>query len=75
MVYYEALFMSLCLAMYTVVPGVAKGFHLLWLASDMARVTILHVTAGGAPLEVAAELDAVGRVEVDALHLGTKACS
>ena len=55
-------------AVDAVAPGVAEGFDLLRLAGDVAGVTILYVTAGGAPLEVAIELDAVGRVEVDALH-------
>src|SRR5258708_4569108 len=36
-------------------------------------LAVLHVAAGGGPLEVAVELDAVGRVEVDALHLAAQA--
>ena len=59
-------------AVDAVPPGVAEGFDLLRLAGDVAGVTVFHVAAGGGPLEVAVELDAVGRVEVDALHLATQ---
>ena len=38
----------------------------------MASVAILHVAAGGGPLEVAVEFDAIGRVEVDALNLAAQ---
>ncbi len=56
-------------AVDAVAPGVAEGFDLLGLAGDVVGLAVLHVAAGGGPLEVAVELDAVGRVEVDALHL------
>jgi hypothetical protein len=56
-----------------VAPGVAEGFDLLRLARDVVGVAVLHVAAGGGPLEVGVELDAVGRVEVDALHLAAQA--
>src|SRR5262245_16848008 len=56
-------------AVDTVAPCVAEGLHLLRLARDMRRVAVLHVAAGRAPLEVGVELDAVRRVEIDALHL------
>ena len=59
-------------AVNAVAPGVAEGFDLLRLAGDVTGVTVLHVAAGGAPLKVAVELDAVGRVEVDALHLASQ---
>ena len=55
-------------AVDAVAPGVAEGFDLLGLAGDVVGLAVLHVAAGGGPLEVAVELDAVGRVEVDALH-------
>ena len=35
-------------------------------------VTVLHVPTGRAPLEVAVEPDAVGRIELDALHLAAQ---
>ena len=35
----------------------------------MLHLAVLDVAAGGGPLEIAVELDAVGRVEIDALHL------
>ena len=56
------------IAVDAVAPGVAESFDLLRLAGDVAGVAVRHVAAGGAPLEVAVELDAVGRVDVDALH-------
>ncbi len=56
-------------AVDAVAPGVAEGFDLLGLAGDVVGPAVLHVAAGGGPLEVAVELDAVRRVEVDALHL------
>src|ERR1017187_4531797 len=60
-------------AVDTVAPGVAEGFDLLGLAGDVVGLAVLHVTAGGGPLEVAVELDAVGWVEVDALHAAAQA--
>jgi hypothetical protein len=60
-------------AVDAVAPGVAEGFDLLRLAGDVVGLAVLHVAAGGGPLEVAVELDAVGRVEVDALHLAAQA--
>ena len=46
-----------------------KGFDLLRLTGDVFCLAVLHVPTGGGPLEVAVELDTVGRVEVDALYL------
>jgi len=54
--------------MYTQV----RGHHLLGLASHMIGLTAFDIASGGGPLEVAVELDAVGRVEVDALHLAAQ---
>ena len=56
-----------------VAPGVAEGFDLFGLAGDVVGVAVLDVAAGGGPLEVGVELDAVGRVEVDALDLAAQA--
>ena len=58
--------------MDTVAPGVAEGFDLLGLAGDVVGLAVLHVTAGGGPLEVAVELDAVGRGDVDALDFAAQ---
>jgi hypothetical protein len=55
-----------------VAPGVAEGFDLLRLAGDVFGSAVLHVAAGGGPLEVAVEFDAVGRVDVDHLHLAAQ---
>ena len=59
--------------MDAVAPGVAEGFDLLGLAGDVVSLAVLHVAAGGGPLEVAVEFDAIGRVEVDALHAPAQA--
>src|SRR3989442_6139856 len=59
-------------AVYAVAPSVAEGFDLFRLAGDVVGL-VFHVSAGGGPLEVAVELDAVGRVEVDALDLAAQA--
>ena len=56
-----------------VAPGVPKSLHLLGLAGDVLGLAVLHVAAGGGPLEVGIELDAVGRVDIDALHLAAQA--
>ena len=56
-----------------VAPGVSKSLHLLGLAGDVRGLAVLHVTAGGGPLEVGVEADAVGRVDIDALHLAAQA--
>ncbi len=55
-----------------VAPGVAKGLNLLRFAGDVADVAILNVAASGGPLEIAVELDAVGRIEIDALDAPAK---
>ena len=59
--------------MDAVAPGVAEGLDLLRLAGDVLAVAVAHVAAGGGPLEVGVEPDAVGRVDVDALHLALQA--
>ena len=38
----------------------------------MPGIAILHVPAGGGPLKVAVELDAVGRIDVDTLHFAAQ---
>ncbi|EME67985.1 hypothetical protein H261_20749 [Paramagnetospirillum caucaseum] len=50
-------------------PCVAEGSDLLRFAGDVVLVAVLHIAAGGGPLEIGIELDAVGWVEIDALHL------
>ena len=56
----------------SVPPCVPERLHLLRLPGDVLRLAVLHVAAGGGPLEVRVELDAVRRIEVDALHLAAK---
>src|SRR5206468_4248607 len=55
-----------------VAPGVAEGFDLLGLAGDVVLVAVLDVAARRRPLEIRIEADAVGRVDVDALHLAAQ---
>src|SRR5580700_11747612 len=55
--------------MNPVSPCVAKGLHLLRLASDVIDIPILHITAGRRPLKVRVELDPVRRVDINALNL------
>ena len=52
-----------------VFPSVAKGADLFGFARHMGLIAILHIARGGGPLEVGVELDAIGRVEIDALDL------
>jgi hypothetical protein len=59
--------------MDAVTPGVAEGFDLLRFAGDVVGLAVGYVAAGGGPLEVGVELDAVGRIEVDALDLAAQA--
>jgi hypothetical protein len=54
-------------------PRVAEGFDLFDLDAGVFVLAVLHVALAGADLPVAAELDAVGRVEVDHLHLAAQA--
>ena len=58
--------------MNSVPPRIPKRLHLLGLAADVLRIAVLHVPARRRPLEVRVELDAVGRIEVDALHLAAQ---
>ena len=55
-----------------VAPCVSERLDLLRLAGDVFGFAVPHVSAGGGPLEVGVELDAVGWVEVDALHLAAQ---
>src|SRR6266480_2210295 len=59
--------------MNAVSPGVTERLHLLRLARDMQGITVPHVATGRTPLKIAVELDAVRRVDVDALHLSSQA--
>ena len=50
-------------------PRITKRPHLLRLACGILRLAVLHIALARADLPVGAEFDAVGRVDVDALHL------
>ena len=51
---------------------VADGdFDLLRLSRDVTDVAVLYVAGRGAPLKIAVELDAVGRIKINALYLAT----
>lgn len=54
--------------MDAVAPSVAEGFDLLGFAGDVFGFPVFDVAAGGRPLKIAVELDAVGGIEVDTLH-------
>ena len=54
-------------------PCVTERLHLFRLARDVVDVAVLHIAAGRGPLEIGVELDAVGRIDVDALHLAAQA--
>ena len=58
--------------MNSIAPGVSKGFDLFGFAGDVGGVAVLDVSAGGGPLEIAVELDAVRGVEIDALDLASE---
>ena len=53
-------------------PRIPERLHLLRLAGDVVGFAVLDVAAGGGPLEIGVELDAVGWVDVDALHLAAQ---
>ncbi len=53
-------------------PRVAVGFHHLRLAREVLVVSVRDVALAHERLEVAAELHAVGRVDVDHLHLAAQ---
>jgi hypothetical protein len=57
----------------TIAPSIPEGSYLLGLAGDVVGIAVLHVTGTGGPLEVAVELDALGRIEIDALHFPAQA--
>ena len=54
-------------------PGVAEGSDLLGLAGGVLGLAVLHVALPRGDLPVAAELDPVGRIEVDRLDLALEA--
>jgi hypothetical protein len=54
-------------------PGIAVGLHHLGLARHVIVVVVANVALAHEGLEVRAELNAVGRVHVDHLHLPAQA--
>ena len=58
--------------MNTIPPSVAERFNLLRFACNVIDFAIFYVTGGCRPLKVAIELDAVGRVEENALHFAAE---
>src|SRR5580658_2259926 len=61
------------IAMDSVAPRVAKGFHLLGLTCDVCGVPVPYVSTGRRPLKVRIEPDPVGRVDVNTLHFASQA--
>ena len=60
------------IAVNPIPPRIPKRPDLLGLPGNVLNVPVLDVTARRRPLEVGVELDPVGRVDVDALHLSTQ---
>lgn len=58
--------------MDAVAPGITEGFDLFGFAADVVFIAVFDVTAGGGPLEVGVEFDAVGRVDINALDLAAE---
>src|SRR5579872_3718587 len=56
----------------TIAPGVAEGLDLLGLAGDVLDISVPDVAAGGGPLKIGIEFDAVRRIEVNALDFAAK---
>src|SRR2546427_22745 len=50
-------------------PGITKSANLLWLPGGICGLAVLYIPLPRAHLPVRPEFDAVGRVEVDTLHL------
>ena len=52
-----------------ILPGIAESLHLFGLSRDLVQLAVLDVAGTGGDLPVGIELDAIGGVEIDALHL------
>src|SRR5437667_7066004 len=59
--------------MNPIAPRIPERLHLFRLSRDVRCVAVLHVATGRAPLKIRVELDAVRRVDVDALDLAAQA--
>ncbi|AEO46714.1 hypothetical protein F11_01220 [Rhodospirillum rubrum F11] len=55
-----------------IAPCVAEGPDLFGFAGNVILVAVLHIAAGRRPLKIAVEFDAIGRIEIDALHLAAQ---
>jgi len=55
-----------------ITPGIPECLDLFGLAGNMRGVAVLDIAAGGGPLEIAVEFDAIRRVKIDALHLAAQ---
>ncbi|GHT90175.1 hypothetical protein FACS1894101_2320 [Betaproteobacteria bacterium] len=58
--------------MNAVPPGIPKGFDLFRFAGNVRGVAVFDIAAGGRPLKIGIEFDAVRRVKIDALHLAAQ---
>ena len=58
--------------MYAIPPGVPESLHLLRFAGDMVSLAILDIAACRRPLEIAVELDPIGWIDIDTLHLAAQ---
>ena len=59
-------------AVDAVAPSVAEGLYLFWFTGDVLDIAVLHVAARRGPLEIGIELDAIRRVNVNALHFAAQ---
>ena len=59
--------------MDAIAPSVAKRLDLLRFAGNVLRIAVFHIPTRGAPLKIAVEFDAIGRVKINALHLAAQA--
>ena len=55
--------------MYPVPPGIPECLDLFRFPGDVIGLAVFDVPAGGGPLEIGVELDAVGGIKIDALDL------
>lgn len=52
--------------------GIPEGLDLFRFTGDVVGLAVLHIPAGGGPLKIGVEFDAIGRVKIDALHLAAQ---
>src|SRR5579862_334915 len=61
--------------MDSISPSISECLYLLRLTGNVFYVSVFHISCRGGPLEVRIELNAIGRIKIDALHLATESLS